>query len=391
MSDQLINRSPDLKQLRNEGYHVEIRSQHLLLHDIPYVNSKGEVKRGTLVSVLDLAGQKTTTPSTHVALFQGDQPCHKDGSVIEEIRHQSRQKRLANDLVVDRSFSNKPSGGYENYHHKMSTYAAIIAGPAEALDPNATPRTFPVLESNEEESVFKYRDTASSRAGIGALSQKLELSKVAIVGLGGTGSYILDLVSKTPVSEIHLFDGDKFSQHNAFRAPGAAPMSSLEEEPQKVDYLREVYSAIHRGVVAHDTYIDEANSEALQEMDFVFLSLDKSNVKKELIKRLEEFGVPFVDVGMGINIDGDSLGGTVRTTASTEDRRDHVEERIPLDDGAADDAYSQNIQIADLNALNASLAVIRWKKLFGFYSDLEGEHHSAYMINGNEIINDERS
>ncbi|WP_318271316.1 ThiF family adenylyltransferase [Sphingobacterium cellulitidis] len=46
---------------------------------------------------------------------------------------------------------------------------------------------------------------------------KLERQKIAIIGLGGTGAYILDMVAKTPVKEIHLFDGDSFDQHNAFR------------------------------------------------------------------------------------------------------------------------------------------------------------------------------
>jgi hypothetical protein len=45
--------------------------------------------------------------------------------------------------------------------------------------------------------------------------------------------------------------------------------------------------------------------------------------------------------------------------------------------------------VADLNALNAALAVIRWKKLFGFYSDLEEEHHSVYVIDGNSIANED--
>jgi tRNA A37 threonylcarbamoyladenosine dehydratase len=47
--------------------------------------------------------------------------------------------------------------------------------------------------------------------------------------MGGTGSYILDLVAKTAVMEIHLFDGDDFNQHNAFRAPGAASLEDLEK------------------------------------------------------------------------------------------------------------------------------------------------------------------
>ena len=42
--------------------------------------------------------------------------------------------------------------------------------------------------------MFKYADTASSRAGIAVATAKLEIGKVGIVGVGGSGSYILDLV-----------------------------------------------------------------------------------------------------------------------------------------------------------------------------------------------------
>jgi len=56
------------------------------------------------------------------------------------------------------------------------------------------------------------------------ITRRLELEKVAIIGLGGTGSYILDLVAKTPVKEIHLFDADALLNHNAFRHP-ARPRS----------------------------------------------------------------------------------------------------------------------------------------------------------------------
>ena len=54
-----------------------------------------------------------------------------------------------------------------------------------------------------------------------------------------------------------------------------------------------------------------------------------------------------------------------------------------------DDEYDRNIQIADLNALNAMLAVIRWKKLFGFYADTGHEHSSAMIVERNKIINDD--
>lgn len=55
------------------------------------------------------------------------------------------------------------------------------------------------------------------------------------------------------------------------------------------------------------------------------------------------------------------------------------------------DEYAQNIQIADLNALNAALAVIKWKKLCGFYQDFEHEHHSTYTSDGNAMTNEDQA
>lgn len=67
----------------------------------------------------------------------------------------------------------------------------------------------------------------------------------------------------------------------------------------------------------------------------------------------------------------------------------HVPERIPFDEGPADE-YRTNIQIAELNMLNAAFAVIKWKKLWGIYDDLEKEHHSTYTIDVNMLLGDAR-
>jgi hypothetical protein len=60
-------------------------------------------------------------------------------------------------------------------------------------------------------------------------------------------------------------------------------------------------------------------------------------------------------------------------------------------DARVNDDYDYNIQIADLNALNAALAVIKWKKLWGFYLDLENENYSTYTIDGNMLLNADHS
>jgi hypothetical protein len=394
MSLRLINRSPDLKKLRDEGYDIDIRSGHLLVRDVPYVNSKREIKRGTLVVKLCLANDVTIRPDDHVAFFEGEYPCDKDGVRIARIENQSQRKALAADLFVDHTFSAKPlTAPYEDYHAKMTTYVAILSGPAQTINPSADARTFPVITAKEDESVFNYIDTASSRAEINMVSAKLEIDKVGIVGLGGTGAYVLDLVAKTHVKEIHLFDGDIFFQHNAFRSPGAASGEELEQKLPKTEYFLRMYSKMRRGIFSHPIYIDASNVEQLRDMKFVFLCFDAGKAKELVVESLEKFGVPFVDVGIGVYLSGDSLGGIVKTTTSTPMKRDHVraKNRIAFSAGDGNNEYDRNIQIADLNALNASLAVIKWKKHFGFYHDLEKEHHSTYPIDGNKLVNEDQT
>ena len=203
--------------------------------------------------------------------------------------------------------------------------------------------------------------------------------------MGGTGSYILDLVAKTAVMEIHLFDGDDFNQHNAFRAPGAASLEDLEKHMKKTDYLENIYSKMHRQIVSHGYFIDACNIDILGEMSFVFVSIDNNSVRKMIVDYLLIAGIPFIDVGVGITeVDG-RLGGLVRTTVVTKDKTKHVETTIPMVNSEEEAAYSSNIQIAELNALNACFAVIRWKKICGFYNDFGNEFNTVYSVSGGTI------
>ena len=388
MSVELFSRSPDLNRLRNEGYFVQIMGGLLIMREVPYVNARREVLTGMLISSLNMAGDQTQPPDTHVVQFDGDCPCDADGNEIEGIGRNSRNRDLGYGLMARYRFSSKPDGGYTDYHHKMTTYANILSGPAEVLKPGVSPRVF--REPEEEDSVFNYTETASDRAGIGALTQKLARECVAIVGVGGTGSYVLDMVAKTPVQEIRLFDGDEFLQHNAFRSPGAPTLRELREAPKKVEYLKAIYSNMHRGIVAQPVNLDVSNIHLLHGVTFAFLCMDDGEAKQLIVHKLEECGATFVDVGMGLELNDGSLGGILRVTASTPEKRDHVYQgRIPFAGGGNDDVYASNIQIAELNALNAVLAVVKWKKIRGFYRDLEREHHCMYTTDGNALDNAE--
>lgn len=394
MSQALFDRSPDLKKLRDEGYDLEIRHGYLLLKDVPYVTVHKEVRRGVIVSKLNAAGPDSVgPPDDHTAMFDGDQPCDKDGKPLTKIVIDSTRRQLGDSLVVRHRFSSKPvgTGVYPTYYEKMTAYVAMLTSHAQALDPTVTAMTGVVVPPVEDDSPFAYMDTASSRAEINMVTKRLKLSRVALVGVGGTGSHVLDLVAKTPVREIHLFDGDVFFSHNAFRSPGAASADELRAKPKKTAYFKEIYSKLHKGIIEHPYYVDASNVHELHGMDFVFLCMDGGDAKRIVVEKLESLDLPFVDVGMGVELVDDSLRGTVRVTSSTPARRTHFRSRVSLAPGGPEDEYDSNIQIADLNALNAALAVIRWKKYFGFYLDFEREHHSAYVVNSHALISDDQA
>jgi hypothetical protein len=387
MSPAPFSRNPDLKRLRDEGYFVQIQGGSLVMREVPYVDAQHQVRTGTLISSLTMAGDETRPPDTHVIYFDGDYPCHANGSPIQAISHAAGIFPLGHGLTAKFGFSSKPEGGYTDYYHKMTAYAGILSGPAAVLKPDATPRVFRTPDEDED-SIFNYTETASDRVGIGSLTERLATERVAIIGVGGTGGYVLDLVAKTPVREIRLFDNDEFLQHNAFRAPGAASIDELREAPKKVEYLKGIYSRMHRGIVAHPFALGPENVGLLDGISFAFLSMDSGEAKRLVVSKLEAIGASFVDVGMGLELEDNSLGGILRVTASTPEKRDHVHAgRISFAGGGADDIYASNIQVADLNALNAVLAVVKWKKIRGFYRDLECEHHCTYTTDGNTLIN----
>lgn len=396
MSQRLVSRNPDLSRLRADGLDISIgKSKHLFISDVPYVNSAKEVKRGVIASVLDLAGETTTRPESHVVFFVGECPCDSNGAPLPGVSQNANQA-LGEGLIPNHQISRKPTTGpnagkYSDYYEKIKTYIAIICSPAQAIDPTTTPFSHPVVVPDEEdESIFNYLDTAATKAGIIMANSKLEHGKLAIVGVGGTGSYVLDLVAKTPVPEIHLFDGDVFLNHNAFRCPGAASLDELSKKQKKVNYLVALYSRIRKNVIPHDCFIDAATVEQLKGMSFVFLCIDKGTGKRLIVERLEEWGIPFIDAGMGIQLGEDNaLGGILTATTSTANKRDHFRGRTAFSDGEGANEYSQNVQIADLNALNAALAVIKWKKLCGYYDDVTKEHYCAYTIRSNRLISED--
>lgn len=240
---------------------------------------------------------------------------------------------------------------------------------------------------------FVYPDTASPRVGIEAVSDRLAGGTVAIIGLGGTGSIVLDLISKTPAERILLIDGDAAEQHNAFRWPGAMAIEDIQAGLTKVDYFAKVYGRMHTGIEAHAVHLTDETISFLDDTDFVFVCVDSVAARAFIVPALEARGLPYIDCGLGLSLVDDRLMGLIRVTTSTPAMRAHVHERdrIPMTGDADDALYRSNIQVADLNMLAGTLAVIQYKQLLGFYLDTGAEYHAIYSTDGNTIINADRA
>lgn len=396
MSHRLIARSPDLLAMRNDGYNLEIRNGYLLVKDVPYVTASATVREdGVLIAKLDTqvvdGHERTRKPDNHVAYWTGEHPCHADGSKLRSFENPSAAQDFGGGVKADFTFSAR--NNYRDYEHKMLGYLGWIVGEARRLR-DVTAQTHPVYATDEEDDdIFHYIDTASSRVHIGVDNEKLANQRVAIIGVGGTGSYILDLIAKTCVPEIRLFDGDRFDTHNAFRAPGAWSLAELEAKKSKVENLFDIYSKLRRkGLVKHDEPLTQDNLHLLEGITFAFISMDNGKAKRAIVDWLISNGVMFIEVGMGIIRAPAGLQGIVRVVSSTPEKQDHINGRVSFSrDDEAENEYSTNIQIAELNALNAALAVIRWKRMIGFYRDGGREYSTTYQIATGELCNEERA
>lgn len=388
MSDsRLVRSSPDLAHLVQDGFAVRIVSGYLVVDDIPFVDDAARVQRGSLLCPLDLSGTTTAPPGTHVMCFVGGIPRDKTGHAIDGLVNADVEKWSATpELTAACGFSQKPDGGYPDFYEKVTYYAAMITGPAQAIDPDATPHTYRPVQTDEDDGVFLYIDTFSTRAGITELNDLLALQKVVIIGLGGTGAHLLDALAKTPALTIHLYDGDFFRSHNAFRAPGAASLEDVGAGIKKVDYYTTMYAVMRRGIVPHPVYVTAENANELLDANFVFLAMDTGPNKKAIVETLTANGVPFLDTGVGLTKEPGGINGQLRITASTPERSDHIAEDGLISYFASEDAeYDTNLQVDELNAITANLAVVRYKKLFRFYTDVEDERHTVYVIDSGDL------
>jgi hypothetical protein len=366
---QLVSHNADLRQLVEKGFAVAIDGGYLVVRDIPYLDDRKQLQWGAFAAKLEFVDQLTVKQDDHQVWFAGSVPYGLDGAPVPNLGGGPTPLALgetSKDVIVQRRFSNKPkaTGAFANFFDKIDSYLTIISGPAMELH-GANPYTFKTVEQMSD-SVFKFHDTLTSRAEITDLAAKFANDIVAVIGLGGTGAYVLDFLVKTPVREIRGYDFDYFHVHNAFRSPGKLEESDFGKA--KADVYGARYDNFRHRLKIERKRIDASSGAELDGVTFAFVCVDKGSSRSEIFDLLIAKGIPFIDVGMGLDRKRGPINGMLRATYyGAENARIVREKRLAEMSDLPDDIYRTNVQISEINALNACLAIVRFKQLRGFY------------------------
>jgi len=385
MSNPPTGPEDPIARLLADGYDMVLENGHLVVRRLPYLGPSGVRKDGRLVlPINDTAAVVTDASGDHRIWFAGEEPHDERGGALGS----PGPHGFGNGEIAGFMMSFKPpSGSYPSLDEKIRHYAHILRDAARHIDPTMTDTPGAAFQVVEDGLPLVYRDTNTTRAGLTTLNNLFRGHTIAIVGVGGTGSYILDQVAKTWVDRIILIDGDDFENHNAYRAPGAAAREVLQDRRNKAEYFAEEYSRMHMGITAHPAALTTDNLHLLEGATFVFLAAADAEARPEIMQWLKSREIPFIDVGMSFREVEGGLTGLAKVVAYLPGN----ETILPtmLASGPVEDDYSSNVQVADLNALNAILAVIRWKRHLGFYATHEATNMTVFKLYLNELRNGE--
>jgi tRNA A37 threonylcarbamoyladenosine dehydratase len=129
--------------------------------------------------------------------------------------------------------------------------------------------------------------------------ERLRATRIAVVGVGGVGSWTAEALARSGVAQLTLIDLDNIAESNINRQVHALETTLGQA---KVEALRERIALIHPDCVVHavEEFIDEANVAQLldaQAIDGVIDCCDQVRAKAALAAWGREHGKPVVSVG----------------------------------------------------------------------------------------------
>ena len=355
------------------GWLIEVGNNRISLSEVPYRQEAGGTGRCQITVDTQDDGLTMITPShiknaRHAATLSGvsgGRAYQANGEPVGNVLWTDGADRCVISIMPD-------AGEYMNAWHALIVYATSVASPAGREEQEQVERIFEFeIEGEDSRDMRVWRDRARGQ-------------KIEVVGLGGVGLWILDLMSKTYVSEISIWDGDEIEGRNLLRSPGWASQEAIGKN--KAEHFGGHYQRVRKGISIHPEYWQQdIHENVFDESSFVFIAVDKADVRTALCETLVQKKIPFIDVGMGIELEEGRVRGSCQVFYSGE-VPGRWRNAIPTAEGADGAKAYYDLQLADLGALNAALAVGVWRRHIGQYGEEEKDWLTRYSIEENDLL-----
>src|SRR5438477_6241006 len=121
---------------------------------------------------------------------------------------------------------------------------------------------------------------------------------VAVVGLGGRGSHVVQQLAHLSIRHIELFDPDKTEFSNLNRLIGAS-LADAESGTPKVEISHRLVRSIDptAKTTAHKCRWQEASTE-IKNCDVIVSCVDSFIARQDLEATARRYMIPMVDIGM---------------------------------------------------------------------------------------------
>lgn len=145
-----------------------------------------------------------------------------------------------------------------------------------------------------------------------ASMDKLKSSRVAVFGIGGVGSYVVEALARSGIGALDLIDDDKVSKSNINRQIIATEATIGQF---KTDVVKERILQINPDIKVrtYNTFFlpETADEFDFTEYDYVVDAIDTVTAKLELAIRAKAAGVPIISsMGTGNKLDPTAFGVT---------------------------------------------------------------------------------
>jgi molybdopterin/thiamine biosynthesis adenylyltransferase len=140
------------------------------------------------------------------------------------------------------------------------------------------------------------------------LQRLLQRLHIGVVGAGGTGSPVIEQLTRIGVGTISIFDGDVFDATNTNRVYGSSVSDACRPKVDiALDLVRRVgLGTVIRAFPSHITNLETARR--LRDCDIIFGCTDKQRPRGILVQLALRYLIPVLDLGVRV----DSQDGAIR-------------------------------------------------------------------------------